>query len=108
LSDQLGQAVVVENPPAQASNLAAEAAVRAPRRRLQVLARSHGERDQCELFKKFSFNVISDLAPMAGLVSFPNIMTVNASFPQKSVPEFIAYAKAQPWQAAGRHARTLE
>ena len=48
------------------------------------------------LFEKLSFNFISDLAPVAGLVRFPNVMTVNASFPAKTVPEFIAYAKANP------------
>ena len=47
-------------------------------------------------FEKLSFNFINDLAPVAGLVQFPNVMTVGASFPAKTVPEFIAYAKAHP------------
>jgi tripartite-type tricarboxylate transporter receptor subunit TctC len=48
------------------------------------------------LYEKLNFDFISDVAPVAGVVRFPNVMTVNASFPAKSVPEFIAYAKANP------------
>jgi tripartite-type tricarboxylate transporter receptor subunit TctC len=48
------------------------------------------------LYENLSFNFIRDLAPVAGVVRFPNVMTVNASFPAKTVPEFIAYAKANP------------
>jgi len=48
------------------------------------------------LFDKLSFNFISDVAPVAGVVRFPNVVTVAASFPAKTIPEFIAYAKANP------------
>ena len=96
LSDHLGQAVVVENRPGASSNLATEAAVRAPADGYTLLLGGAVNAINATLFDKLSFNFISDLAPVAGLVRFPNVMTVNASFPAKSVPEFIAYAKANP------------
>lgn len=96
LSDHLGQPVVVENRPGASSNLATEAAVRAPADGYTLVLGGAVNAVNATLFEKLSFNFISDLAPVAGLVRFPNVMTVNASFPAKTIPEFIAYVKASP------------
>ena len=76
--------------------MATEAAVRAPADGYTLLLGGAVNAVNASLSEKLSFNFISDLAPVAGLVRFPNVMTVNASFPAKTVPEFIAYAKANP------------
>jgi tripartite-type tricarboxylate transporter receptor subunit TctC len=96
LSEQLHQPVIVENRPGASSNLATEAAVRAPADGYTLMVGGAVNAVNATLFDKLSFNFINDLAPVAGLVQFPNVMTVNASFPAKTVPEFIAYAKANP------------
>ena len=96
LSDQLGQAVIVENRPGASSNLAAEAAVRAPADGYTLLLGGAVNAINATLSAKLAFNFSNDLAPVAGLVRFPNVMTVNASFLATTVPEFIAYAKANP------------
>ena len=96
LSDKLQQPVIVENRPGASSNLAAEAVVRAPADGYTLLLGGAVNAVNATLFEKLAFNFIDDLAPVAGVVRFPNVMTVNASFPAKTVPEFIAYAKANP------------
>ncbi len=96
LSDHLGQAVIVENRPGASSNLAAEAAVRAPADGYTLLLGGAVNTINATLSEKLAFNFSNDLAPVAGLVRFPNVMTVNAAFPARTVPEFIAYAKANP------------
>ena len=96
LSDHLGQPVVVENRPGASSNLATEAAVRAAADGYTLVLGGAVNAVNATLFDKLSFNFIGDLAAIAGLVRFPNVMTVNASFPAKTLPEFIAYAKANP------------
>lgn len=96
LSDHLGQPVLVENRPGASSNIATEAAVRAPPDGYTLVLGGAVNAVNATLFEKLSFNFISDLAPVAGLVRFPNVMTVNTSFSATTVPEFIAYAKANP------------
>ena len=96
LSDHLGQAVIVENRPGASSNLATEAAVRAAADGYTLLLGGAVNTINATLSERLAFNFINDLAPVAGLVRFPNVMTVNASFPATTVPEFIAYAKANP------------
>jgi tripartite-type tricarboxylate transporter receptor subunit TctC len=96
LSEQLHQPVIVENRPGASSNLAAEAVIRAPADGYTLLLGGAVNAVNATLNEKLSFNFISDLAPVAGVVRFPNVMTVSASFPAKTVPEFIAYAKANP------------
>ena len=96
LSDRLGQPIVVENRPGASSNLATEAAVRAPADGYTLVLGGAVNAINATLFEKLSFNFISDLVPVGGLVRFPNVMTVSASFPAKTLPEFIAYAKANP------------
>ena len=96
LSDRLDQPIVVENRPGASSNLATEAAVRAPADGYTLVLGGAVNAINATLFEKLNFNFIGDLVPVAGLVRFPNVMTVSASFPAKTLPEFIAYAKANP------------
>jgi tripartite-type tricarboxylate transporter receptor subunit TctC len=96
LSERLRHPVIVENRPGAGSNIATEAAIRAPADGYTLLLCGAVNAVNASLYEKLSFDFISDVAPIAGVVRFPNVMTVNASFPAKSVPEFIAYAKANP------------
>jgi tripartite-type tricarboxylate transporter receptor subunit TctC len=96
LSEQLHQPFIIENRPGASSNLATEAVVRAPADGYTLLLGGAVNAVNATLFENLGFNFIRDLAPVAGVVRFPNVMTVNASFPAKTVPEFIAYAKANP------------
>jgi tripartite-type tricarboxylate transporter receptor subunit TctC len=96
LSEQLHQTVIVENRPGASGNLATEAAVRSSSDGYTLLLGGSVNAINATLFQKLGFNFANDLVPVAGLVRFPNVMTVNASFPAKTVPEFIAYAKANP------------
>jgi tripartite-type tricarboxylate transporter receptor subunit TctC len=96
LSEQLGQPVIVENRPGAGSNLATEAVIRAPADGYTLLLCGAVNTVNATLYQKLGFNFISDVAPVAGLVRFPNVMTVKASFPANTLPEFIAYAKANP------------
>jgi tripartite-type tricarboxylate transporter receptor subunit TctC len=96
LSEQFNQPVIVENRPGASSNLATEAVVRAPADGYTLLLGGAVNAVNATLYENLGFNFIRDLAPVAGVVRFPNVMTVNASFPAKTVPEFIAYAKANP------------
>jgi tripartite-type tricarboxylate transporter receptor subunit TctC len=100
LSEQLRQPFIVENRPGAGSNLAAEAVVRAPADGHTLLMGGAVNAVNATLYDNLSFNFISDLAPVAGVSRFPNVMTVNASFPARTVPEFIAYAKANPGKVA--------
>jgi tripartite-type tricarboxylate transporter receptor subunit TctC len=94
MAERLGQPVVVENRPGASSNIAAEAAIRAPADGYTVFMAGAVNAINATLYDKLNFNFAADVAPVAGAVQFPNVMTVSASFPAKSVPEFIAYAKA--------------
>ena len=96
LSERLRQPVIVENRPGAGSNIATEAAIRAPADGYTLLLCGAVNTVNASLYEKLGFDFISDVAPVAGVVRFPNVMTVNASFPAKTVPEFIAYAKANP------------
>ena len=96
LSEQLHQSVIVENRPGASSNVATEALVRAPADGYTLLLGGAVNAVNATLFDKLSFNFISDVAPVAGVVRFPNVVTVAASLPAKTIPEFIAYAKANP------------
>jgi len=96
LSEQLHQPVIVENRPGASTNLATEAVIRAPADGHTLLLGGAVNAVNAALYEKLSFNFISDLAPVVGVVRFPNVMAVGASFPAKTVPEFIAYAKANP------------
>jgi tripartite-type tricarboxylate transporter receptor subunit TctC len=96
LSEQFHQPVIIENRPGASSNLATEAVVRAPADGYTLLLGGAVNAVNATLYENLGFNFIRDLAPVAGVVRFPNVMTVNTSFPARTVPEFIAYAKANP------------
>jgi len=100
LSEQFQQPFIIENRPGASSNLATEAVVRAPADGYTLLLGGAVNAVNATLFENLGFNFIRDLAPVAGGVRFPNVMTVNASFPARTVPEFIAYAKANPGKVA--------
>jgi tripartite-type tricarboxylate transporter receptor subunit TctC len=96
LSERLGQQVVVENRPGGGSNIGTEAVVRAPADGYMLLLVAPSHAINATLYEKLNFNFIRDIAPIAGMVRIPLVLVVNPSFPAKTVPEFIAYAKANP------------
>src|SRR5262245_49583477 len=96
LSEKLGQSFVVENRPGAAGNVATEAVVNAAPDGYTLLAVSPGAAINATLYDKLNFDFLRDMAPVAGLLRVANVMAVTTSLPVKSVPEFIAYAKANP------------
>jgi tripartite-type tricarboxylate transporter receptor subunit TctC len=96
LSERLGQTFVIESRPGAATNIATEAVVHAPPDGYTLLLVAPANAINVTLYEKLNYNFIRDIAPVAGLIRFPNVMEVNPSVPAKTVPEFIAYAKANP------------
>ena len=96
LSERLGQPFVIENRPGASSNIATEAVVRAPPDGHTLLMTGTFNAINATLYENLSFNFIRDIAPVASLSRTAGVMEVNPSFPAKTVPEFIAYAKANP------------
>src|SRR5215475_1263886 len=96
LSERLGQQFVIENRPGGGSNIGTEAVVRAPADGYTLLLCGAFSAINATLYDKLNFNFIRDIAPVAGIMRGPYVMVVNPSVPRKSVPEFIAYAKANP------------
>ena len=96
LSERLGQQFIVDDRPGAGSNLAAEVVVRADPDGYTLLQVASPNAINASLYDNLSFNFIRDIAPVAGIMRYPYVMVVNSSFPAKTVPEFIAYAKANP------------
>ena len=96
LAERLGQPFVVENRPGAGSNIAAEAVVRAPPDGYTLLQLTAAQAVNAALYEKLSFNVVRDLAPVASIYHLPMVVEVTPSFPAKTLPEFIAYARAHP------------
>ena len=96
LSERMGQQFVIENRPGAGSNIATEAVVRADPDGYTLLMVSAANMSNAALYDKLSYNFIRDIAPVAGVMRVPLVMEVNPSIPAKSVPQFIAYAKANP------------
>jgi tripartite-type tricarboxylate transporter receptor subunit TctC len=96
LSERLGQQFVIENRPGAGSNIATEGVVRAAADGYTLLLVSAAHAINATLYDRLTYNFLRDVAPVAGVIRVPNLMAVNPSLPPKSVPEFIAYAKANP------------
>jgi tripartite-type tricarboxylate transporter receptor subunit TctC len=96
LSERLGQQFVIENRPGAGTNIGTELVVHAPPDGYTLLLIPSSAAIDATLYEKLNFNFIRDIAPVAGIISVFNIMYVHPSFPAKTVPEFIAYAKANP------------
>jgi tripartite-type tricarboxylate transporter receptor subunit TctC len=96
LSERLGQQFIIENRPGAGGNIGAEAAVRAPADGYTLLMAGTPNAINATLYEKLNFNFVSDIAPVAGVMRFPLVIDLNPSVPVKTVPEFIAYARANP------------
>jgi tripartite-type tricarboxylate transporter receptor subunit TctC len=94
LSERLGQQFIIENRPGAGTNIATEAVVRAPADGYTLLLVNVANAVNATLYDNLIFNFIRDVAPVAGIMVVPNVMVVHPSVPAKTVPEFIAYAKA--------------
>jgi len=96
LSERLGQQFVVENRPGAGTNIGTEAVVTAPADGYTLLLAGPANVISMTLYDKLNFNFTRDIAPIASIMRFPFVMEVHPSVPAKTVPEFMAYAKANP------------
>jgi len=96
LSERLGQQIVIENRAGASSNIAAEAVIRSPPDGYTLFMVGPNNAINASLYDKLPFDFVRDTAPVAGITRVPNVMEVHPSVPAKTVPEFIAYAKANP------------
>jgi tripartite-type tricarboxylate transporter receptor subunit TctC len=96
LSERLGQQFVIENRPGAGSNIATELVARATPDGYTLLLVSSVNAWNTAIYDKLNFNFVRDIAPVASIIRTPAVMEVNPSVPAKTVPEFIAYAKANP------------
>jgi len=96
LSDQLGQQFIVENRPGAVTNIATEEVVHALPDGYTLLLATSLNAINATVYDKLNFNFIQDIAPVASLVEAAFVLEVNPSVPARTVPEFIAYAKANP------------
>jgi tripartite-type tricarboxylate transporter receptor subunit TctC len=96
LVERLGQPVVIENKPGASSNISIQAVVNSPPDGYTLLFIPASAAVNVSLFDNLQFNLLRDIAPVSGLIDFPLVMVANPSLPAKTVPEFIAYAKANP------------
>lgn len=100
LSDHLGQQFIIENRPGGGSNIGTEAAIRATADGYTLLIAATNAATNATLFESLGFNFIRDTAAISSIVRVPQLMQVNPTLPVQSVPEFIAYAKANPGKIA--------
>jgi hypothetical protein len=96
LSERLGQQIILENRTGAASNIATESIVRAPPDGYTLVLVTPANAINATLYEKLNYKFIDDIAPVGSIARMPNVMEVNPSVPVKTVPEFIAYAKANP------------
>src|SRR5262245_28195492 len=96
LSERTGQQFIIENRPGAGTNIATEAVVNAPPDGYTLLLTGLPNASNASLYEKLNFNFIRDIAPIAGIARGPQVMVVIPSVPAKTVPEFIAYATANP------------
>jgi tripartite-type tricarboxylate transporter receptor subunit TctC len=96
LSDQLGQQVVIENRPGAAGNIGSEAALHAAPDGYTLLLCSVANAISATLYDKLNYDFVADAAPVAAVSRASNVVVVNPSLPANTIPEFIAYGKANP------------
>ena len=96
LSERLGQPFIIENRPGGGTNIATEAVAKASPDGYTLLLVIETSAINATLYNRLNFDFIRDIAPVASISRFPLVMVVNPSVPAKTVPEFIAYAKANP------------
>src|SRR6516225_7117406 len=96
LSERLNQAFIVENRPGGGGNIATDTVVHAHADGYTLLLVTNANAMNATLYEKLNFNFIRDIAPVASIMGAPFVVVVNPSHPAKTVPEFIAYAKANP------------
>lgn len=96
MSEVLGQQFIIENRPGGGNNIGTEAVVKSPPDGYTILLVNPAHGINATLYKNLKFNVLRDIAPVAGITRVPNVMEVREGFPAKTVAEFIAYAKANP------------
>jgi len=96
LSERLGQQFLIENRPGGGNNVGTEAVVRAAADGYTLLFVNAVNAINATLFEKLNYNFIADIVPVAGIIRVPLVMQVNPSVPAKTVPEFMAYARANP------------
>jgi len=96
LSERLGQPFVIENRPGGGTNIATEAVVRAAPDGYTLLLVAPANAINATLYEKLNFNFLRDIEPIAGIIRFPNVVAVNPQVPVNTIPELIAYAKANP------------
>jgi tripartite-type tricarboxylate transporter receptor subunit TctC len=97
LSEQLGQSFIVENRPGASTMIGTEAVVRAPADGYTLILAATASAINTTLYeKKISYDFLRDIAPVAGILRVPNVVVVHPSLPVRTIPELIAYAKANP------------
>jgi tripartite-type tricarboxylate transporter receptor subunit TctC len=96
MSDRLGQQFIIENRPGAAGNIGTDVVVHTPPDGYTILLVAAANAINATLYEKLNFNFIRDIVPVASIVRTPHVMVVNPSVPAKTVPEFIAYARANP------------
>jgi tripartite-type tricarboxylate transporter receptor subunit TctC len=96
LSERLGQPFIVENRPGAGTNIATDIVLKAPPDGHTLLLVNPANAINATLYERLNFNFILDVQPIASMIRQPLVMLVNPSFPARTVPEFIAYAKANP------------
>jgi len=96
LSERLGQPFVIENRPGAGGNIGTETVVRAPADGYTLLWTGSPNAISATLYEKLNFDFIRDIAPVASIARLPLVMEVHPSIPAQTIPEFIAYAKANP------------
>jgi tripartite-type tricarboxylate transporter receptor subunit TctC len=96
LTERLGQSFVIESRPGAGTNIATEAVVNAPPDGYTLLLVAPANAINATLYEKMNHNFLRDIVPVAGIIRFPNVVVVNPSVPVQTIPELIAYAKANP------------